>query len=60
MLSDKQVQNFQNIYRKRFGKKISYQDALERGIKLVRLMQIIYQPITQKEFDNLQKNKNQD
>lgn len=57
MLSDEQIKKFQSIYKKRFGKEISYQDALESGISLVRMMQIIYKPITQAEYDQLQKRK---
>lgn len=57
MLTNEQVDNFQDIYRKRFGKEISRSDALEKGIKLVRLMEIIYKPITVKEFEELQKRR---
>jgi len=56
-LTREQVEKFQDIYKKRFGKEISYQDVLDRGYKLVRLMKIIYQPITQEEYDNLQKRR---
>ena len=55
MLTDKQVSKFQAIYREQFGKEISREDALEKGARLVRLMQIIYQPITEQEFQELQK-----
>jgi len=54
MLTDKQVSKFQEIYREQFGKEISREDALEKGARLVRLMQIIYQPITEQEFQELQ------
>lgn len=57
MLSDEQVKKFQTIYKESFGKEISYGDALDRGIKLVRAMRIIYQPITQKDCDDLQKRR---
>ena len=57
MLTNEQVDKFQDIYRKRFGKEISRADALEKGIKLVRLMEIIYKPITEKEFEELQKRR---
>lgn len=56
-LTREQVEKFQSIYRKQFGKEISYQDVLDRGYKLVRLMKIIYQPITQNELDDLQKRR---
>ena len=57
MLTDEQVDKFQDIYRKRFGKEISRADALEKGIKLVRLMDIVYKPITIREFEEFIKRK---
>jgi len=57
MLTNEQVQKFQDIYRKRFGKEISKEDALEKGIKLVRLMEIIYKPITEKDLEMLKKRR---
>jgi hypothetical protein len=57
MLTREQVEKFQSIYKKRFGKEISYQDALAGGISLVRMMQIIYKPITQEEYNQLQKRR---
>ena len=55
MLTDKQVTKFQEIYKNTFGEEISREDALEGGIKLVRLMKIIYTPITEKEYQDLQR-----
>jgi hypothetical protein len=57
MLTDEQIRKYQDIYKKRFGKEISKEEALEQGIKLVRLMEIIYKPITKKELKDLQKRK---
>ena len=57
MLTEKQVEKFQKIYRERFGKEISKADALEKGIKLVRLMDIVYKPITIQEFEEFIKRK---
>lgn len=51
MLTDEQITNFQTLYRNRFGKEISRADALDGGIKLIRLMRIIYKPITEEEFN---------
>ena len=56
MLSDKQIKKFQIIYKNYFGKKISQEEAYEKGIKLVRLMELIYKPMTKKEYKQLQKN----
>ncbi len=51
LLSDKQLEAFQEIYKKRFGKPISKQEAYEKGIMVVRLLAVIYKPMTQEEFD---------
>ena len=57
MLTDEQVKKFQAIYRERFGKEISKEAALEQGIKLVRLMEIIHRPMTEKEYEAIQKRR---
>lgn len=57
MLTDNQVSKFQTIYKNRFGKEISRADALEKGTRLVRLMQIVYQPITEQELLEFQKRR---
>ena len=57
MLNDAQVSKFQAIFRNRFGKEISRADALEKGTRLVRLMQIVYQPITEQELLEFQKRR---
>lgn len=54
MLTDEQITKFQIIYKNHFGKEISREDSLEGGIKLVRLMKLIYSPITEKEYLQLQ------
>lgn len=57
LLTPTQITRFQEIYHKRFGKKISREEALEKGIKLVRLMQIVYRPITKEEYRQLQERR---
>jgi hypothetical protein len=54
VLSDEDILSFQAIYRKRFGREISKEDAYEKGIKLLRLMSIVYRPMTEAEYQNLQ------
>ncbi len=44
VLTDKNIQDFQDIYKKYFGKEISRKDALEQGTKLLRLISILYRP----------------
>lgn len=57
MLKENQITKFQNIYRNCFGKEISRADALEKGARLIRLMQIVYQPITEQELLEFQKRR---
>lgn len=57
MLTDEQVSKFQKIYREQFGKEISRERALEEGIKLVRMMKIVYQPITKEDLIALEKRR---
>jgi hypothetical protein len=45
-LTDAQVIQYQTLYKNRFGKEISKVEALESGIKLVRLMELTYKKMT--------------
>ncbi len=40
-----QVENFIKIYKKEYGIKLSYPDALELSKKIVTLVKYIYKPI---------------
>jgi len=57
MLSDERIAKYQAIYKKYYGKEISREDALEQGTKLIRMMQLIYKPMTEAEYDILQKRR---
>ncbi len=57
MLSDEQIKKFQAIYRNRFGTEISKEKAYEKGVKLVRLMELIYKPMAQNEYNEMQKRR---
>jgi hypothetical protein len=54
MLSNKQIEKFQTLYKNRFGKEISREEAYEQGTKLMRLVELIYKPMTEKEYQQLQ------
>jgi len=41
MLSKEAVLEYQQIYKKVHGKEITYKQALEEGIKLIRLFEIL-------------------
>jgi hypothetical protein len=53
-LSDEDIASFQALYKSHFGKDIDKQEALEQDTKLVRLMELIYKPMTRAEFDAVQ------
>lgn len=55
MLSDEQITKYQTLYKTRFGKEISREEAFEQGVKLIRLIELIYKPMTTLEYQQLQK-----
>ncbi len=57
ILSDEQITRFQTLYKIRFDKEISREDAREQGMKLVNLMRLIYRPMTVAEYRKLQKRR---
>lgn len=58
-LSDEHVASFQALYAKRFGKEISKEDAREKAAKLLRLMSLVYRPMTKAEFEAIQARRKQ-
>ncbi len=59
MLSDEQITKFQTLYKNRFGKEISREEAYEQGVKLIRLVELIYKPMTKAEYQKLQERRRQ-
>jgi hypothetical protein len=57
MLSDEQITKFQILYKNRFGKEISREEACEKGAKLIRLVELIYKPMTEAEYKQLQERR---
>ncbi len=45
MLTQKAITEYIEIYKKEFGKDISYEEAEMQGISLLRLFKLIYKPI---------------
>jgi len=56
-LTDEQIKSFQTLWRVRFGTEISREDAYEKGIKLLRLVELVYKPMTEAEFELVQKRR---
>jgi hypothetical protein len=50
LVENKYITEFQVIYEKNYNQKISFKEAQEQLIKLMRLMEIIYQPISKKSL----------
>ena len=57
MLTDEHITKFRNLYKKRFGKDISWEEAYEKGIKLIHMVELIYKPMTKEEFNKLQEHR---
>lgn len=57
MISKERLQKFKQIYKKRFNKDLSDQEALEKATRLLRLVEIVYKPMTQEEYNALQKRR---
>jgi len=57
MLSHEQIIKFQTLYKNRFGKEISREEAYEQGVKLMRLIELIYKPMTEAEYRELQERR---
>ena len=57
MLSHEQITTFQTLYKNHFGKEISPEEAYEQGVKLMRLVELIYKPMTEAEYKIVQKRR---
>jgi hypothetical protein len=49
-ISPEQLDRFRAIYRAKFGIDLTPQEALEKAIPLLHLMQIVYQPMTEADL----------
>lgn len=53
MLTDADITNYQKLYKAHFGEDIDRHTAREQLSKLVRQMEIVYQPITEEQVEDL-------
>lgn len=53
MLTEADITKYQKLYKTRFGKDIDRHTAREQLSKLVRQMELIYQPITVEQVEDL-------
>ncbi len=57
MISKEKLKEFKKIYKNRFGEHLSDQIVSEKATKLLNLVKAVYQPMTQKEYDKVQKRR---
>jgi hypothetical protein len=57
MISQKELEKFKAIYKKKTGIDLPDQDALEKATKLFTLVKAIYKPMTKEEYDMVQKRR---
>lgn len=57
MLTEDQIKTYQALYQTRFGKKIGRTEAIEKGTKLLRLVELIFKPMTEEEYKKLQERR---
>jgi len=57
MLTEQQITKFQVIYKARFHRNLSREEAYEQGVKLMRLVELIYKPLSEVEYRELQKRR---
>ncbi len=55
MISNEQLTKFRELYKKHFGEEISIEEAYQSAAKLLRLVELIYKPMTQEEFKLVQR-----
>ncbi len=55
IISKERLDEFKRIWKRKFGEDISDEKAQESGSKLIQLVEAIYKPMTQKEYDKFSK-----
>ena len=57
MMDKESLEQFKTIYKKSFGEDLPDDIALEKATKLLNLVRAVYKPMTQGEYDALQKRR---
>ncbi len=57
MLSEERIIKFQALYKKHFGQELTREEAYEKGAKMLRIVELTYKPITEKEYQEWQKRR---
>lgn len=56
---DQMITKYQELVKRRTGREISREEALEKGTKLYRLVELTFKPMTESEFQRLQERRRQ-
>jgi len=59
MISLDALKSFKKIWKEKFNEDISNDFAIERAEKLIRMVELIYKPMTEKEFNLVQERRKQ-
>lgn len=57
MISKEELEKFKIIYKKEFDIDLSDQAALDKATELLRLIKVIYKPMSKNEYDNMQERR---
>lgn len=57
MISKEGLDQFKQIYKKRFNVDLADDVALEKAKTLLRMVELVYKPMTMKEYEDLQKRR---
>ncbi len=57
MISKESLDKYKAIYKNKFDKELSDQEALEQATKLVRLIEIVYKPMSKEDFERVRERR---
>lgn len=57
MILEEMLQKFKELYKKHFNKDLTDQEALESATKLLRMVEIVYKPMTEADAARLKARK---
>jgi hypothetical protein len=60
MLSNEQITKYQALYKNRYGRKICREEAHEQAAKLIRLVELVYKPMTKEDYKQFKKKLNKE
>jgi len=59
MFNDTDIRKYQKLHKRYFGEDISRKEALEKGTNLLRLMELIFKPMNESEYKQVQERRNE-